>query len=242
MLQDIPPNEFASFKDVMHIHERGDCIITEGDLNNKAVFLLRKGEVEIYKNSKDGRKSISKIKALNFFGEMGLLSDKPRSATVEVCSQRALVYKIEQPSLHAILANPTWGGKLLSRLATDLEQRNQQLVKYQESARMIAVDLEEMVGKYSKLKRDHDHLKSGAVEIFSALSGLYKHIGFSAIINTRDWSYLIALDKTVKKLLKSRLPEIQQELIPAGPEKWKQLYQEGILPEILYSSMQHEEE
>lgn len=241
MLENLSKNELASFRDMMQIYNRGDHIIDEGEINNNAMYLLRKGEVGVYKNSNSGTEAISKIKAINFFGEMGFLHDKPRGATIEVHTQKALVYKIEAPNIHAILSNHTWGEMLIRRLTSDLELRNEELVRVQDSARLVAKDLEELIAKYSKLKRSYEQLKSSTLEIFSILSSLYKNIGFSAIINTRDWYYLKALDKVVIRLLETRLPYIKAEVEPAGPDKWTQLFHEGILPEILYSNIKNNE-
>jgi len=58
----------------------GETIIKEGD-PGEAFFILESGEAEVYKNESGGR-VIKEYKKGDYFGELALLDDKPRAASV----------------------------------------------------------------------------------------------------------------------------------------------------------------
>lgn len=67
---------------VGHKAAAGHALINEGDRPSGLVLLLQ-GRVEIFKHGPDGqRQSLASIDAPTLVGEMGLLTDRPASATV----------------------------------------------------------------------------------------------------------------------------------------------------------------
>ena len=67
-------NEIKSFK-------KGDVVFYEGD-NDKDLFIISSGEVEIIKNVLDGEVVLARLGEGDFFGEMAMFGSKTRSATV----------------------------------------------------------------------------------------------------------------------------------------------------------------
>lgn len=69
--------------------KKGEVIIEEGTFGNKA-YIIKSGSVEVVKRMADGKnQQISKLEKNDIFGEMGLIDQLPRSATVcalEDCS------------------------------------------------------------------------------------------------------------------------------------------------------------
>lgn len=59
---------------------RGQVIFREGDKSQEAYFIIN-GLVEITLNTSHGVQSLTKIGAGEIFGEMGMIMDRPRSAT-----------------------------------------------------------------------------------------------------------------------------------------------------------------
>lgn len=115
----IPVEEAASFRDITRIYPRGQIIIREGDAE-RALYLLRVGKVEISKGLAASRQVVGNIDAVNFFGEMSMINDEPRSASVQAVSDSVVVYRIPNPNIHTILTNPLWAELLISRLARNL--------------------------------------------------------------------------------------------------------------------------
>lgn len=60
--------------------DAGENVITHGD-NSTDLFLIVKGEAEVF--LEDGKSCGKKFKVGDYFGETGLLHDKPRTATVK---------------------------------------------------------------------------------------------------------------------------------------------------------------
>jgi len=61
--------------------EPGEAIVREGE-TGVGVFMIRKGKVEVTKNSGDETEHLNTLGPGDVFGEIALLTDMPRSATV----------------------------------------------------------------------------------------------------------------------------------------------------------------
>ena len=74
-------------------YPKGRTIFREGD-EAKGLFILISGEVEIYRETTEGEKSLSKLVPQEVFGEIGLLSDVTiRSASVRT-TEDSLIFEI----------------------------------------------------------------------------------------------------------------------------------------------------
>ncbi len=61
---------------------RGTEIIREGELTDRMLYIIKKGAVDIYKGLGLHKKKITHLLPGNHFGEIALIDDNPRSATV----------------------------------------------------------------------------------------------------------------------------------------------------------------
>jgi hypothetical protein len=59
---------------------KGEVIFREGDESSEA-YRITSGEVEISIDTREGSRTLARLTRGEFFGEMGLIDDKPRSAT-----------------------------------------------------------------------------------------------------------------------------------------------------------------
>lgn len=62
--------------------EPGDVIFHEGDLGD-SVYVIEKGECDVIREVNGGAQTIATLQAGNYFGEMAVLSDLSRNATVQ---------------------------------------------------------------------------------------------------------------------------------------------------------------
>jgi len=76
-----------------------DYVITEGD-DAKAMYWLVRGSVAV--TSRDGESTYAELKPGAFFGEIGILMDRPRTATV-VARTRCLLLVLKKEDLRKIL-------------------------------------------------------------------------------------------------------------------------------------------
>jgi CRP/FNR family cyclic AMP-dependent transcriptional regulator len=143
LFQDLEENEIHQV--LSHTGPRnfssGDIIIQEGDPGN-SLFIMQSGEVEITKQltlvlDEDTPKErvFIRLNAENgvYFGEMALLENETRSATVTALTDCSLLELHQKDFLDLIERNPAMGVKLLLRLAQvlsrHLRKTNQDVVK-----------------------------------------------------------------------------------------------------------------
>ncbi len=69
---------------------KGDVVFREGDRGD-AFYLIREGKVDVYRTVAGERKLIAILAEGQYFGEMSLMSDEARNATVEAVSPVSLV-------------------------------------------------------------------------------------------------------------------------------------------------------
>ncbi len=83
-------------------YSKGAIITTEGDLSDSA-FYIKSGIVEIISNTPEGERVVGEHAAGDFFGEMGLILEAPRMATVRAQSEVVVeVYDLESFELEVI--------------------------------------------------------------------------------------------------------------------------------------------
>ncbi|EON68485.1 hypothetical protein W97_07695 [Coniosporium apollinis CBS 100218] len=83
------------------VHQTNDYILTEGD-DAKAMYWLVRGAVRVA--SRDGESTYAELKPGAFFGEIGILMDIPRTATV-IANMRSLVVRLNKEDLAKVLPN-----------------------------------------------------------------------------------------------------------------------------------------
>jgi CRP-like cAMP-binding protein len=96
----------------------GDIIFNEGEIG-RAIFIIKKGEVEL---SKQG-KPLAVIKDGDFFGEMALLEEIPRTAAAKSLAESEIgfIYKVRFDSL--VGDDPRLGLMVIQNLARMLSHR-----------------------------------------------------------------------------------------------------------------------
>jgi F-box and leucine-rich repeat protein 7 len=81
------------------MHAPNDYILTEGD-DAKAMYWLVRGAVAV--TSRDGESTYAELKPGAFFGEIGILMDRPRTATV-IARTRCLLVVLKKEDLRKVL-------------------------------------------------------------------------------------------------------------------------------------------
>lgn len=224
MFRDIPPSEVDQFKSFMYVYSYGATLLVEGEHDDRGLFLLRKGKVNIYKNTGSKRDLISTIEAINFFGEMAIIVGGARSATVEAASDEVVVYAFRKPDLTALMKNPKWSLMLVSRLCSDLKNANEQLTELRTRSR--------------NLQEVHERQTRELVEIFSLISEVQNAVAQDAVVTSREWHYLKSLEAFTRKVVRAHFPEITDRVEPLDPQTWQRIRQEGLLSADLEKCME----
>lgn len=84
-------NLFANLKIPSTMFARNDNIVMQGENPGKKMFFLISGELDVIKKIGGIEETIETIKPGGFFGELGLVDRKPRTATIRVCTDYAKI-------------------------------------------------------------------------------------------------------------------------------------------------------
>ncbi len=105
--------------------DAGSTIVREGDPAGIGFYLVLDGHVEVRK----GQKTLAKLGVGDYFGEMALLSEAPRSADV-VAVQKTKCLMITRWELRSIISSyPDVALKMMAELARRLSATNQALTE-----------------------------------------------------------------------------------------------------------------
>jgi SulP family sulfate permease len=100
--------------------QKGEIIFREGEAGDGIYFILS-GYVSVFTGSRDYR--LATFADGVFFGEMSILEDKPRSATVRAETDTKLLFMPKKDFQHLTQTEPSLAAHILRRLSRDLSQR-----------------------------------------------------------------------------------------------------------------------
>jgi CRP-like cAMP-binding protein len=107
----------------MRTFAAGSVIVGEGDPADSA-FLVTRGHCEVYRNVEGEKRTVRQVGAGEIFGEMGLLTRSPRTATVAALDE-VTVMVITPEALDNELSQNGWLRELVRALATRFRELDQ---------------------------------------------------------------------------------------------------------------------
>jgi len=108
-------------------YPKGSVILFEDDPGD-ALFIVREGRVKVVLVAEDGREVILGILGVGeYFGELSLIDDQPRSAHVIAMEDAALLVLRRDDFRKRVEANPTVAWTLLSELSRRLRRADGQI-------------------------------------------------------------------------------------------------------------------
>ena len=127
-------SEFSDdeLKEMSDLSERrkfppGSIVLYEGD-KNKTPYLILKGRIKVVLSDKKGKEIIvSILKEGDYFGEMALFDQLPRSATVVTLEDSEFLIISPEVLLDKISKNPRLSLKLLSEMSKRLRKTDKQI-------------------------------------------------------------------------------------------------------------------
>jgi CRP-like cAMP-binding protein len=203
----IPHEEILSFRNLIRIYPRHEVIIKEGD-HEHALYLLRFGSVEVFKGIGASKELIDTIEAVNFFGEMSMINDESRSATVISTTDHAVVYRIPNPNISMILANPKWSELLLSRLSKNLARSHEQQMSLAEQIKTLRTEFE-YTTKNMKLREEETSRKTRLA--FNGILHFQSIVQRTAVVGSKGWVYLNTLGQISRSLISHYLANFSDD-------------------------------
>ncbi len=171
-------------------YDPGKIIFMEGDTSHE-FYIILSGEIRIIKESADGKEKILKnLKQGDFFGEMGVIENKNRSATAITKEFSRILVMSKNTFLSYIKDNPAVAFKIILELSDRLRKANRDI----EQLAFLKVEdrLKELLLRFSKKNGD-----SRVINIDLTHKELARMIGTSRETVTRTISRLAK-----KKLIK----------------------------------------
>ncbi|MBW3565937.1 MAG: cyclic nucleotide-binding domain-containing protein [Acidobacteria bacterium] len=90
-------------KMTFHQYEEGDIIITEGE-QGSALYVIVSGSVKVFTRSQAGENiHLAVLEAGEFFGEISVLTGRPRTATITAAEKSELL-RLDKPDFDALAA------------------------------------------------------------------------------------------------------------------------------------------
>jgi CRP-like cAMP-binding protein len=114
-----PPEVLVSF-------EAGETVFREGDLGTE-MFIIHEGRVEICTGEGDRVTVVATLERGDFFGEMALLDDRPRSATARTVEPTRLVTINGTTFTKMLRDNPEVAVRMMRKLARRLRDTDRLL-------------------------------------------------------------------------------------------------------------------
>ena len=104
----------------------GDTIFTEGDLGTE-MFIIQEGQVEVSKNFRGEEQRLALLEKGDFFGEMSLLEDMPRTDTAKALSDCRLLSINGSTFDQMLRKNPEIAVRMMRQLSRRLRNTDQML-------------------------------------------------------------------------------------------------------------------
>ena len=125
LFADLRDADLGRLAQTLHLrtYHAGETIFLEGDIG-RALFVLETGKVELTKRTAAGdQRKIFTVEPGEFFGEMALLEQLPRTASA-VALERSRLYLLYRSKLDTLLGSqPRIGATVMTHLAQLLSAR-----------------------------------------------------------------------------------------------------------------------
>ena len=102
---DLTPGTLSTIADSMTPvqYNQGDTIIRQGDVGD-LFYVIREGEVEVLVSDESGDRVVQTLEQGNYFGEVALMTDQPRNATIRAL-QPTTCYTLSKEKFREVLDN-----------------------------------------------------------------------------------------------------------------------------------------
>ncbi|MDR0710194.1 MAG: GGDEF domain-containing protein [Spirochaetaceae bacterium] len=174
-LSELEYNAIAAFLERVYI-KKGNVVFQEGDLGSE-MYILISGKLSAYVSQSDGtQRWMFEIKPGDFFGEMSIIANEPRSATLTAREDTEIMVLQGIDFYRIVFEHPMIGVKMLKAICriqnSWLDQSSKHLsdlTRWGESARRRAVT-DELTGLYNRRFLEDsikDRFAQGSVRIRS---------------------------------------------------------------------------
>ncbi len=182
-----------------------DSLIFEEGALEDTMYFIRKGRVEISKAMGDTRQVVALLGVGDFFGEMGLLSKSPRSATAVAAKDTLAIVFNRKQFLQLIEAKGELALKILDGLILRLKESNEkisQLIQKNQNALVF-----DALTKWLQLQDEHPDIQQASEWISQQLGmrtreaeAVIRKLTMMNLVKIADSQVSIRSSETVNKI------------------------------------------
>jgi len=121
-----PRLKLLAFMSQRVAYNAGNMLVSQGDAAD-AAYLIIEGEADVLVNTPTGPLTIATLGPHDIVGEMAILCDVPRTATVRAKTRLVALRIAKEPFLRMLREFPNMAVSIMRELAHRLELTNQQL-------------------------------------------------------------------------------------------------------------------
>ena len=110
------------------IDYKDGSIIFEQNAIAETMYVILSGRVEVIKNRKGLITKLATLEEGDFFGEMSLFDNKPRSATVKALGDIRLLEIGKNKLLKSIMADPALAFKMLEKMGSRIRRQDDRIM------------------------------------------------------------------------------------------------------------------
>src|SRR4030067_412079 len=174
---------------------KGTVLFREGDIGQE-MYIIQSGRVKISKTVRNIEKTLSVIGKGEFFGEMAILNDKPRSATAEIVDDSEILVSDRNTFETMIKGNTEIALRIIKKLSQRLQEADNQIENL-----LIKDNTSRLVNLLAKIAKDKGiDTVMGGIVIDTTAEEMASMLGMA-----RE-----QVDKVIEKIAKSRIIDIKQ--------------------------------
>ena len=175
----------------------GTILFKDGDTGNQ-MYVIQSGKIKITKRVGDVEKTLAMLPPGEFFGEMAILNNEPRTATAEIAEDCELLV-IESKTFESMIkGNSEIAVRMIKKLAERLKQADEQIENL-----MIKDNNSKVISTLAKLGENEGEQVEDGVKIKVTLKDLAMKTGLDQG----------KVQEIINKVIKVRLITISQDSI-----------------------------
>lgn len=173
----------------------GTVLFHEGD-SGREMYVIQSGKIKISKQVRNEEQTLAVIGPGEFFGEMAIFNNKPRSATATVLED-CKVLVVDPKTLEAMIkGNTEIAVRMIKKLASRLQEADDQI-----ESLMLKDTNSKVVHTLARMADAQGQKVAGGVKVKLAMDGLASKTGLE----------IPQVEEVVSKIVKARILKVEPD-------------------------------